>query len=176
MAGQPPENWSEQVEAAWHQYGRELWAMFYAQCSDAERAGDAVQEAFARLQAQDGVEIREPRAWLLRVGRNWLRDVARRERVAASSSDGLDFLAGVTDSPEAVLEDAELQGQVRQGLDQLRVDDRQVLVLRYALNWSSIRIAEALETSPAAVDMRLSRARNRLAEALRQLGVNVEQE
>jgi RNA polymerase sigma-70 factor (ECF subfamily) len=55
----------------------------------------------------------------------------------------------------------------------MREDDRQALVLRYALNWSSARMAEVLGVSAAAVDMRLSRARRRLAELLREDGFPV---
>jgi RNA polymerase sigma factor (sigma-70 family) len=170
-ASAPASAWSADVEAVYRHQARELWALFYAQCCDADRAFDAVQEAFLRLQQQDGTAIRDARAWLLRVGRNWLRDVARRQKVAARSSERLDHLAGTADDPHQSAVGAELQGQVRDALDQLRVDDREVLVLRYALGWSSQRIATVLESKAAAVDMRLSRARKRLAELLEHSGV-----
>lgn len=181
MAGNTPENkasgsWSGQVETAWRKYSQELWALFYAQCGNADRAGDAVQEAFVRLQAQEQAGIRDLRAWLLRVGRNWLRDMARRRKVAAGSVETLDYLPEDGDSPIARLQIEELHEQVRCGLDRLREEDRQVLVLRYALSWSSIRIAEALESTPAAVDMRLSRARKRLAVILRELGISLDEQ
>ena len=172
MSDQQATGWSAKVEAAYASHSRELWALLYTQCSSADRAHDAVQEAFARLQEQNGSPIRDVRAWLLQVGRNWLRDVARRQKVAARSSSELDGLAGARRDPALVLVQAELQSRVREALKQLKHEDREVLVLRYALGWPSSRIAAALESSAAAVDMRLSRARRRLAEILEQAGVD----
>ena len=168
--------WSARVEAVYRKQARELWALFYAQCSDADRAYDALQEAFLRLQQQNGTAIRDERAWLLRVGRNWLRDVARRQKVAARSSERLDILPSDGDDPFQSAAGGELQGQVRAALDRLREDDREVLVLRYALGWSSQRIATVLESSASAIDMRLSRARRRLAEIFTESGVSHDSE
>lgn len=168
--------WTAEIEAVYRSDGRELWALFYAQCNDPDRAYDAVQEAFTRLQEQNGETIRDARAWLVRVGRNWLRDVARRQRIAAKPTDGLDSLPFVErngrDDPRRQLEHEELLEQVREGLAHLKEPDREVLVLRYALGWSSQRIAKVLESSPSAVDMRLSRARKRLARYLESIGAN----
>jgi RNA polymerase sigma-70 factor (ECF subfamily) len=68
----------------------------------------------------------------------------------------------------------ELQSRVREALNRLRLEDREVLVLRYALDWSSNRMSTALNISSAAIDMRLSRARRRLAEILGNTGVGHE--
>ena len=154
------------VESVYESYARELWAVLYAQCCDPDLTRDAVQEAFLRLQRQDRNVVRDARAWLVRVGRNWLRDVARRRRNAARPSEFLDGVIGTQPEPIRNLEADETQGRVRESLARLREDDRQVLVLRYALDWSSARIAETLDSTPAAIDMRLSRARKRLAELL----------
>jgi RNA polymerase sigma factor CnrH len=174
MSNRQTTEWSAKVEAVYRSQGRELWALFYAQCCDADRAYDALQEAFLRLQQQNGAPIRDERAWLLRVGRNWLRDVARRQKVAARPSEHLDSLAGSPADPSSLVGDRELQSRVREALDRLRTEDREVLVFRYALGWSSARIAEVLDTTASAVDMRLSRARRRLAELLEQMGLTDE--
>lgn len=172
----PHPSWSAEVAALYSNLSRELWAMFYAQCSDADRAADALQESFLKFQQHQskgasGEPILDARAWLLQVGRNWLRDVARRERVAARPAEHLDSLAGRLSEPVDGLLDEESQAAVRGALDRLRPDDREVLVLRYALGWPSIRIAEVLDSTAAAIDMRLSRARRRLAEILLELGM-----
>ncbi len=159
-----PNERSDWIESLYRLYSRELWAIFYAHCSDRERALDAVQEAFLRLQKHQGPAIQDPRAWILRVGHNWLRDVARRQRRAAVGTDQLDQVReDRLNEPEEVLNQQELHEQVRQSLKGMSLEDRQVLVLRYALDWSSNRIAQALDTTPAAVDMRLSRARRKIA-------------
>ncbi|MGH7199876.1 MAG: RNA polymerase sigma factor [Planctomycetaceae bacterium] len=175
MADERVGAWSATVQQVYERHGRELWALFYAHCSDADRAHDALQESFVRLQGYEGAPIQDLRAWLLRVGRNWLRDVARRQRVAARPVEHLDALAGTKDAgPAALLEGEERQTKVREAMALLREEDREVLTLRYALDWSSQRIAEVLETTSTAVDMRLSRARRRLADLLEQSGLGHE--
>lgn len=163
--------WPESIEQTYREQGRELWALFYAQCSDADRAHDALQEAFSRLLEQNGEPIRDQRAWLLQVGRNWLRDVARRQKVAAKPSENLDYHSSGEDEPDVTIIGEELRDDVRRALSKLKAADREVLALRYSLNWSSSRIAETLNTTPSAVDMRLSRARKRLAEILEKSGI-----
>ncbi len=175
MSDQRSRGWSAKVESVYKSQGRELWALFYAHCMDADRAYDALQEAFVRLQEQNGTPIRDMRAWLLRVGRNWLRDVARRKCNANRSSEYLDELAVSQREPSSILQRRELQSQVREALARLRIDDREVLLLRYAISWSSNRIADVLNSTPSAVDMRLSRARRRLGDLLEESGVGHEQ-
>ncbi len=171
---QQANGWSANVESTYQTFGRELWALFYAQCCDSERAYDAVQESFVRLQKQNGTPIHNVRGWLLEVGRNWLHDAARRRDASTGVSDRLDGLAGSWMEPPQALEREELRDSVRNALRELRVDDREVLVLRYSLGWSSQRMATALNVTSAAVDMRLSRARIRLGAILEKAGVDHE--
>lgn len=162
------------IERMYKDQGRELWALFYAHCSDPERAYDALQESFLRLQAYQGEPIRDVRAWLLRVGRNWLRDVARRKASSTRLTDRLDEQASGPSEPNTILEIRELRDEVRRALAELKQEDREVLVLRYAMGWSSNKIAITLDSSSAAVDMRLSRARRRLAAILEEAGLTHE--
>ncbi len=165
----------DKIEQLYNDQGRELWALFYAHCSDPERAYDALQESFLRLQAHTGEPIRDVRAWLLRVGRNWLRDVARRKSSSTRLTDKLDEQsAKAVQEPSSLMEGQELRAEVRKALTELKAEDREVLVLRYALGWSSNRIAQTMDSSAAAVDMRLSRARRRLAAILEEAGVGHE--
>jgi RNA polymerase sigma factor CnrH len=167
--------WSAKVESVYNRESRQLWARLYAQCCDAEQAFDALQEAFMRLQQQNGTPIHDVRAWLYRVGRNWLVDAARRKKNAARSCEFLDGLPGSSlEDPSNIVEHRELQSLVRQALAELPPDDREVLVLRYALGWSSHRIAEVLSINRSAVDMRMSRARRRLADQLEKTGLDHE--
>ena len=56
--------------------------------------------------------------------------------------------------------------QLRAVLDELAPADREILTLRYALDYDANTIAERLGVAVTAVHMRLSRARQRLAERL----------
>jgi RNA polymerase sigma-70 factor (ECF subfamily) len=51
--------------------------------------------------------------------------------------------------------------------------DRDILSLKYALDYYAPAIAEVLDVNVAAVHMRLCRARQRLADRLTQAGVTV---
>ena len=165
----------EWVESAYHQFAGELWAVLYAGTCNPELARDAVQEAFLRLQRQDSKSIRDVRAWLIHVGRNWIRDQHRRNKRVAPTTGELGHLVGEAPGPLDALLNAEQRELVRSGLLELRHEDRHALVLRYALNWSSARIAQTLDVRPAAIDMRLSRARKRLADLLRDRGISPEE-
>ncbi len=73
--------------------------------------------------------------------------------------------------PLESLEKEEQFAQLRKGLELLPHDDREILTLRYALEYNTETIAEMLSINPSAVHMRLSRARQRLAERLKAQGL-----
>ena len=166
--GNPTQN--PQVEQFYREHSRELWALFYSMCNDPERAYDAVQEAFLRLYDYRGEPVRDLRAWLLRVGQNWLRDLARKKSNSCYLLPGLDDQTGHSVSAEERLALAERQTQIREALQELNDDDRRVLVMKYSMDWSAAQIAAVMDCSAAAIDMRLSRARRRLAEILTERG------
>src|SRR5580700_6052573 len=66
-------------EDLYQRYSREVWALAYARWLHADVALDIMQETFLRLwkQWQDGLDIINPRAWLLRVARNLAEDYAK---------------------------------------------------------------------------------------------------
>lgn len=169
MTSLPSADADSSLESLYRDQARELWALFYAYCGNAERAQDAVHESFLKLQQQTE-EIRDRKAWLIQVGRNWLRDQARRKVNSVIKTESLDLNPGSDHEPITTLFQSEQREQIRSALKQLKEADREVLILRYALNWSSQRIGETLVTSAAAVDMRLTRARQRLDSELEQLG------
>ncbi len=172
-AGVPARN--EEIACFYRENARELWAIFYSMCSDPERAHDAVQEAFVRLYDHQGEPVRDLRAWLLRVGQNWLRDVARRKSSGCSLLPGLDEFTGGAVDPRQTAQLHERQQQVRVALAELNEDDRRVLVMKYSMDWSAAQMGTVMGCTAAAIDMRLSRARRRLAEILVERGYQHEQ-
>ncbi|APZ94088.1 RNA polymerase sigma factor [Fuerstiella marisgermanici] len=165
-----PSTETDSLDALYREHNRELWAIFYSQCSDPERAYDAVQEAFLKLHSYSGEAIRDPRAWLLRVGQNWLRDVARRKSSSCKLTATLDEMSNDRFAPEDILSSDENREAIRDALLMMLEDDRKVLVMKYSLSWSSAQMARVMDCSAAAIDMRLSRARRRLAELLEEQG------
>ena len=62
-------------EEIYERHSREVWALVYARWLNADIALDIMQETFLRLwkQWQEGSDIVNPRAWVLRVARNSAR-------------------------------------------------------------------------------------------------------
>jgi len=146
-------------------YERTALAVAYAQVHDAHRAGDAVQEAFLRAW-QELPRLQEAAkfgGWLLQIVRNAAIDARRRIRPSVAEFPDL---AAKDADPARELEDAERAAKVKAALEVLDETTRTVVVMRYYEGLSAKEIGAALEMTPAAVDMRLSRARGQLRELL----------
>lgn len=163
-------------EALYERHSREVWALAYARWMNAETAQDIMQEAFLRLwkQWQENNRILNPRAWLLRVARNLAEDHAKSafSRNGTQPPQTMNGVQGHGRPPLERLEQQEAFAQVRSILKQMAEADREILTLRYALDYDVQEIAEVLAIQITAVHMRLSRARQRLAERLTAQGVN----
>jgi RNA polymerase sigma-70 factor (ECF subfamily) len=162
-------------EALYGRYSREVWALAYARWMNADTAMDITQEAFLRLwkQWETGEDISNPRAWLLRVARNLAEDYAKSafRRNGTSPPQAMNDVRGDEPPPLERLEREETFAQIRDVLAQMPEADREILTLRYALDYNTNDIAEMLAINATAVHMRLSRARQRLAERLKAQGV-----
>lgn len=159
-----------EFEALHSRYSREVWALAYARWMDPDLALDVTQEAFLRLwrQWETGEDIQNPRAWLLRVARNLAEDTAKSSfrRNGTQPPELLNGVRSAQPGPAERLEWDETLAHVRAVLEDLAPADRDILTLRYALDYDANRIAELLAVNVTAVHMRLSRARQRLADRL----------
>lgn len=162
-------------EALYQRHSREVWALAYARWMNADMALDIMQEAFLRLwkQWQEGGDIVNPRAWLLRVARNLAEDFAKSafRRNGTQPPQTMNGVRGREGLPLDNLERDETFGQLRAEVEKLAPADREILTLRYSLDYNASQIADLLEINTTAVHMRLSRARQRLGERLMAQGV-----
>lgn len=160
----------EEFNALYQRHSREVWAVVYARRIDRDLALDITQEAFLRLwrQSRYGAAVINPRAWLLRVARNLAEDHAKSafHRNGTHPPQSLTELGSREPAPLKTVLDAERLHVVREALSQLPDSDRELLTLRYALDYSTQQIAEVLGISASAVHMRLTRARQRMAKRL----------
>src|SRR3989440_11868339 len=171
----PSDSVRAEFEALYQRYSREVWALAYARWMNADTALDITQEAFLRLwkQWEAGEQILNPRAWLIRVARNLAEDHAK-SAFRRNGSHPPTTMNGVAASqllPLERLEKEETFAQLRSIMEQMPKADREILTFRYALDYDTDAIAELLSINPTAVHMRLSRARQRLAERLKAQGV-----
>jgi RNA polymerase sigma-70 factor, ECF subfamily len=164
-----------EFEALYRRHSREVWALVYARWLNADVAMDIAQEAFLRLwkQWEQDEPIANPRAWLLRVAHNLAEDHAKSSfrRNGTHPPQLMNGIRSQAPLPLERLEREETFARLRSVVAQLPQPDREVLTLRYALDYNAAQIAELLAINITAVHMRLSRARQRLAGRLAAEGV-----
>lgn len=165
----------KEFEAIYAQHYRAVWALAFARWMDSDSALDIMQETFLRLwkQYEAKQEIKNPKAWLMRVARNLAEDYSKSafRRHGTLAPDLLGTLPGMSQPPDEILQREEAFQQIRGVLEELPPADREVLTMRYALDQDAPQIAEFLGVPVTAIHMRLSRARQRLAEKLTAIGV-----
>src|SRR5205809_3289337 len=136
-------------EEIYERHSREVWALVYARWLNADIALDIMQETFLRLwkQWQEGSTIVNPRAWVLRVARNLAEDHAKSafRRNGTQPPQTMNGVQGRDILPLEKLERDETFGQLREELNQLAPGDREILTLRYALDYDAGDIAKVLE-------------------------------
>jgi RNA polymerase sigma-70 factor (ECF subfamily) len=132
-------------------------------------ADDVVQETFLRAHLHlDRFDTTRPLGpWICRIAANLAVNHVRSPR---AREEALPEAHGETPAaapnPLAGVLDAEARRELARALDTLSADQRAVFVLRVFEDLSYKEIAEALEISMGTVMSRLSRARERLREAL----------
>ena len=123
-------------------------------------ANEAIDEAFTRaLHRWKAVgSFDEPQAWIYRTAHNWATSrFRRRSRDKRYASDIARPDSTVDVAPDPQLADA---------LAGLPADQRNVLVLRYYLDWTIEACAEALDIAPGTVKSRTNRALKELNRTL----------
>jgi len=133
-------------------------------------AEDVVQEAYLRaLKSFSGFHGSNGRAWLLTIVRNTSYTLMKKNR-AVDLTTTFDEEKHASDhesvSPAALLEQTEDAESVRQAMDQLPVEFREILVLRHMEGLSYKEIADIAQIPPGTVMSRLARARAKLKECL----------
>jgi RNA polymerase sigma factor (sigma-70 family) len=146
---------------------RAALAVAYGVTRDAGLAADAVQEACLKAWHKRH-SLADPdrfAGWLLHIVRRCALDQVRSRKPVQSLA---------TQEPERTTADdgamrmmrRETDDRIRGALEELDDESRLAVVMRYYHGASAREIAELLGCSPAAVDMRLKRARDRLRERL----------
>ncbi|MEM9645437.1 MAG: RNA polymerase sigma factor [Planctomycetota bacterium] len=136
-------------------------------------AEDIVQEVFLQLHARWG-EIDSPRAWLFRSVRNRAYNHVRDHRREILSSDASDMqdTQRHSDPPDAVFLRLEAQGTLRQLLQELNDQDRELVTLKYFEGLAYRDISTRTGLSIGNVGYRLHHILKELATKLRPLGMD----
>src|SRR4030095_3033947 len=136
-------------------------------------AEDIVQDAYVRaLAGAASFTGGAPPSWLLSIVRNVCDSSQRRQRVrqATEVDEAVHGEDTVTASPEDRAIDRDTSRRVRQAVENLAPEFREVIVLREFEELSYKQIADVLGVPVGTVMSRLSRARAQLQAALAQDG------
>jgi RNA polymerase sigma-70 factor (TIGR02957 family) len=152
-----------------------LFTVAYEMLGSAADAEDVVQETWLRWAGIDRAEIRDPRAYLVRIvtrqALNRLRTLARRKEEYVG-----EWLPEPLRTSPAIAEDVELAESVSMAmltvLETLGPAERAVFVLREVFDVSYDEIAEAVGKSPTAVRQIAHRAREHVAARRPRMQVN----
>ncbi|WP_459970269.1 sigma-70 family RNA polymerase sigma factor [Nocardioides pyridinolyticus] len=163
-------------------YQRELLAHCYRMSGSVQEAEDLVQETFLRAWRAAGTfEGRSSvRTWLYRIATNvCLTNLEGRPRrplpagigtPEAMAGDALEtdheiaWLEPVPDAAVVVAERDSIRLAFVAALQHLPARQRAVLIMRDVLRWTAAEVAEALDTTTAAVNSALQRAHAQMAE------------
>ena len=163
-------------------YQRELLAHCYRMSGSVHEAEDLVQETFLRAwKASADFQGRSSvRTWLYRIATNvCLTNLEGRPRRplptglgtpdapvgdALQQNNEVAWLEPVPDAAVVVAERDSIRLAFVAALQHLPARQRAVLILRDVLRWSAAEVAEALDTTTAAVNSALQRAHAQLAE------------
>lgn len=163
-------------------YQSPVYNLAYRIMGEGDSASDAVQEAFIsaykNLKHYRGGSFK---AWLLRIVTNACYDeLRRRKRRPAASLEALTVveqgpdaeteasLVSHDESPEAFTERRELAAQLQSCLDGLPDDMKSVVVMSDVMGMEYAEIAASTGAALGTVKSRLSRARARMRDCLRQ--------
>ena len=164
---------SGQFELLVERHSPELYRFLARFTGSATTADDIVQETFLQvhLSAETFDRSRRFKPWLFTIAankaRDWMRSRARKPEVPLDAHVGneqdegqrfLHLLADEMDAPSIVLEDKEQQEIVRQVVEDLPDNLREVLVLNYFQHFAYKEIAEMLDVPLGTVKSRLHAA------------------
>ena len=134
----------------------------YGLCRSATLPEDLVQEAFTRLLSSKGAQEQYAEQWLFKIVRNLHIDLIRKEDIRDRYHErAKEFSRGGNDGT-AQIETLITLAHVRDLINRLPIEQREVLLLVGVEGYSYREASEILELPIGTVTSRLARARNRL--------------
>ena len=158
-------NDAEAFAALIRAFERTALSVAFGLVPDANAAGEVVQDAFVRAWERLG-DLREPdrfAPWLCGIVRHLALDrIRRRRNFEPLEEAGCRADPRWTSDPLEEIGQREMLDRIGRAIEALDEVTRPVLVLKYYQDLSSREIGDLMGLSPAAVDMRLTRARKQL--------------
>jgi RNA polymerase sigma-70 factor, ECF subfamily len=135
-----------------------------------EDAQDVVQEAYLRaFRSFSGFRGTNGRAWLLTIVRNTSYTLLRKSHavdLTTTFDEEIHATAHDSVSPATILEHSEDAQLIKEAMDELPAEFREILILRHQEGLSYKEIADIAQIPSGTVMSRLARARTKLKECL----------
>jgi RNA polymerase sigma-70 factor, ECF subfamily len=135
-----------------------------------EDAKDVVQEAYLRaFKSFSGFHGSNGRAWLLTIVRNTSYTLLKKNKavdLTTTFDEEIHTAGHESVSPSTIFEHGENAELIKEAMDELPVQFREILALRHQEGLSYKEIAEIAQIAPGTVMSRLARARGKLKEYL----------
>ena len=158
----------DSFRALMERYRPTLVKTSYLTTRDSEAAQDVVQETLVRVWR--GLPSYKPRgsfrAWLIKILMNQARRQYRRKLTPTVPLAAAAEMPSNSESPDDAAQRQEQHEQVREALELLTNDHREVVILRYFSELTVPEIAQALSCREGTVKSRLSRAQSHLKQVL----------
>ena len=152
------------------QYADNVYRFILKNLGHKEDAQDVVQEAYLRaFKSFGGFHGSNGRAWLLTIVRNTSYTLLKKNRavdLTTTFDEEIHATGHDSASPAAILEHAEDAELIRNAMDQLPTEFREILALRHQEGLSYKEIGDIAQLAPGTVMSRLARARAKLKEYL----------
>jgi len=133
-------------------------------------AQDVVQEAYLRaFKSFAGFRGSNGRAWLLTIVRNTSYTLLKKNRAVdlnTTFDEEIHVSGQGSVSPEKIIEHNEDAALIKEAMDELPAEFREILVLRHLEGLSYKEIADIAQLAPGTVMSRLARARGKLKATL----------
>ena len=174
---------NDAVSALYDRYGRLIYSVAVHVVGDIETAEEITQDVFVRACEGAGsyqTKFSRVSTWLASIARHRAIDELRRRRVRPEKNQvtwvedsGMELHSGLllTDEIETEIEISIQEQKIRQIVNSLPPDQRQVLELAYFKGMSHIQIAEHLGEPLGTIKSRIRLGMQKLRDALRENGI-----
>ena len=159
--------------AIWKNHGRWLRKVLRARLRDEDQVDEVFQEIALTVTRKPDrwPDADKVAPWLYRVTLQQICLFRRRQKATRTStsrpfSNELDEPMGSIEEPVLILVNRENKRAVRQALEQLGGQDREILFLKHAEGWTYDEISRHTGITKDKVIYRIGRARNRLRNAI----------
>lgn len=157
---------SAALSAIYDQYAQKIYVYLYHRLGNREMAEDLTAEVFVRMvEAADTSRFADTSlsGWLYRIAHNLLVDHFRQQREEVTLSEELPTQR---EGPAAIAERKLAQDGLREALEELTEDQRQVIVLRFGEGLTAREVTEIMGKQENAICQLQHRALNGLRRIL----------